>query len=598
MNEHDLRALLNDVTLGRVTRRWFIEHMIALGIAAPLASQMLASVGVAPAAAQPMFTPKKRGGGGALKILSWQASTLLNPRLAVGTKDWDASRIFFEPLASYDADGNLIPVLAEDIPTVANGLLARDGRSVTWRLKRGVTWHDGKPFTADDVVFNWQYVMDPATGSPGVVGFQAIENAQAVDSHTVKLTFKAPTPFWMAAFCGVSMIIPRHVHEPYRGSRSREAPANLRPVGTGPYRYVDFKPGDLIKAEINPDYHVPNRPFFDTVEVKGGGDAVSAARAVLQSGTYDYAPYMIGVDDSILTRLEAGGKGKLDLAFGGDITHIQVNQTDPWKEVDGERSSIKTLHPFLNDPAVKTALGLLIDRTSIQQEVFGRKGIVTTSWLNAPAPYAAKTPPPPFDVDKANQVLEAGGWRRGPDGIRQKNGVKLKLVFQTVILPSAQKVQAIVKQAAGRAGIDVELKGISPAVFGSSDPSNRDTYTHFSADLQLITYFQSAPDPERFMSLFTSEEVPTKENNYQRYNAPRWQSRAYDELFASARIEMDPVKRAALFIKMNELLVQGGAVLPIARLATTNARASAIKGADHTAWDRAFWRLAYWYRDA
>jgi peptide/nickel transport system substrate-binding protein len=135
-------------------------------------------------------------------------------------------------------------------------------------------------------------------------------------------------------------------------------------------------------------------------------------------------------------------------------------------------------------------------------------------------------------------------------------------------------------------------------VFGSSDPSNRDTYTHFSADLQLITYFQSAPDPERFMSLFTSEEVPTKENNYQRYNAPRWQSRAYDELFASARIEMDPVKRAALFIKMNELLVQGGAVLPIARLATTNARASTIKGADHTAWDRAFWRLAYWYRDA
>src|SRR5215467_14488963 len=242
MNEHDLRALLNDVTLGRVTRRWFIEHMIALGIAAPLAGQMLASVGLTPAAAQPTFTPKKRGGGGALKILSWQASTLLNPRLAVGTKDWDASRIFFEPLASYDADGNLIPVLAEDI------------------------------------VFNWQYVMDPATGSPGVAGFQAIENAQAVDAHTVKLTFKAPTPFWMAAFCGVSMIIPRHVHEPYRGSRSREAPANLRPVGTGPYRCVDFKPGDLIKAEINPDYHVPNRPFFDTVDVKGGGDAVSAAR--------------------------------------------------------------------------------------------------------------------------------------------------------------------------------------------------------------------------------------------------------------------------------------------------------------------------------
>ena len=139
MNEHDLRTTLDDVTHGRVTRRWFIERMLALGIAAPLAREMLASVGVATAAPQGTFTPTKRGGGGPLKILMSSAPTILNPRLAVGTKDWDASRIFYEPLASYDADGNLIPVLAEDIPTVANGLLARDGRSVTWRLKRGVT---------------------------------------------------------------------------------------------------------------------------------------------------------------------------------------------------------------------------------------------------------------------------------------------------------------------------------------------------------------------------------------------------------------------------------------------------------------------------
>ena len=598
MKEHELRAAVDDVSVGRITRRQFIDRMLALGVAAPLTGEMLASIGVAPAAAQPTFTPAKRGGGGALKILMWQAPTLLNPRLAVGTKDWDASRIFYEPLASFDADGNLVAILAEDIPTVGNGLLARDGRSVTWRLKRGVTWHDGKPFTAEDVVFNWQYVMDPATGSPGVVGFQAIERAEAVDSHTVRLTFKSPTPFWTAAFCGVSMIIPRHVFEPYRGSRSREAPANTRPVGTGPYRCLDFKPGDIIKAEINPDYHVPNRPFFETIEVKGGGDAVSAARAVLQTGAYDYAPYMAAVEDSILTRLEASGKGKLDLAFGGDITHLQVNQTDPWKDVDGERSSIKTQHPFLTDPVVKAALSLLIDRASIHQEVFGRTGIPTTSWLNAPAPYAAKTPPGEFDVDKAIKVLEAGGWRRGPDGIRQRNGVKLKVVFQTTINATAQKIQAIVKQAAAKAGMDVELKAIAPAVFGSSDPANRDTYTHFSADLQLITYFQSAPDPERFMSLFTSDEVPSKENNYQRYNAPRWRSRAYDELFAAARTEIDPVKRAALFIRMNDLLVQGGAVIPIARRATANARASTIKGADHTAWDRAFWRLAYWYREA
>src|SRR4029453_12924142 len=165
----------------------------------------------------------------------------------------------------------------------------------------------------------------------------------------------------------------------------------------------------------------------------------------------------------------------------------------PGEEGEWEGSSIKTQHPFLVDPAVKTALSLLIDRAGIHQEVFGRTGIPTTSWLNAPAPYAAKTPPGQFDLEKANQVLEAAGWRRRPDGIRQRNGVKLKIVFQATINASSQKVQAIVKQAAGRTGIDMELKGVTPAVFGSSDPSNRDTYTHFSADLQLITYFHPLP---------------------------------------------------------------------------------------------------------
>ena len=233
MIEQELGTILDNMRLARVTRRLFLERMLGLGVGAPLASQMLASVGIS-AAVPATFIPTKRGGGGPLKILAWQAPTLLNPRLAVGLKDWDASRMFYEPLASYDADGNLVPVLADDIPSVANGLLARDGRSVTWRLKHGVSWHDGKPFTSADVVFNWQYVMDPATASPGVVGMQAIDRVAAVDDYTVKLTFKAPTPFWMSAFCGVNMIIPRHVFEPYRGSRSREAPSNMRPVGTDP----------------------------------------------------------------------------------------------------------------------------------------------------------------------------------------------------------------------------------------------------------------------------------------------------------------------------------------------------------------------------
>ncbi|MEK7715968.1 MAG: peptide ABC transporter substrate-binding protein, partial [candidate division NC10 bacterium] len=302
MEEQELRALIGDVKAGTLSRRHFVQTMVALGLTAPMAAQMLASAGVAQAQPKPTFTPTKRGGGGLLKTLWWQSPTLLNPHFGVGTKDQDGSRIFYEPLASFDPDGSLVPFLAAEIPSVQNGGVAKDGRSVTWKLKRGVSWHDGKPFTADDVVFNYEYVSDPATAAVTVGSYRDIEKIDKLDSHTVKITFKKPTPFWADPFCGVrGMIIPKHLFEAYKGGKSREAPNNLKPVGTGPYKYVDFKPGDIVRADINPNYHIPNRPFFDQIEMKGGGDAISAARAVIQTGEYDYA-WNMQVEDDILKR--------------------------------------------------------------------------------------------------------------------------------------------------------------------------------------------------------------------------------------------------------------------------------------------------------
>ena len=134
------------------------------------------------------------------------------------------------------------------------------------------------------------------------------------------------------------MIIPKHLFEDYNGAKSREAPANLKPVGTGPYKFVDFKPGDLRarRAQHRTTTCRTGR-IFDTIEMKGGGDAVSAARAVLQTGEFDYA-WNLQVEDEILKRMEAGGKGKVDIVAGGNIEFIQLNITDPWTEVDGERS--------------------------------------------------------------------------------------------------------------------------------------------------------------------------------------------------------------------------------------------------------------------
>src|SRR5215813_8762526 len=133
MDEHELRAMIGEVKRGRMSRRHFVQTMIGLGLTAPLAGQMLASAGVAQAQTKFAYKPTKRGGGGALKVLWWQSATLLNPHFAVGTKDQEGSRIFYEPLAGWDPDGNLMPVLAAEIPSRENGGLAADGTLVTWK---------------------------------------------------------------------------------------------------------------------------------------------------------------------------------------------------------------------------------------------------------------------------------------------------------------------------------------------------------------------------------------------------------------------------------------------------------------------------------
>src|SRR6266705_712689 len=498
MNEQQLRGLIAMVKVGMLSRRAFVRKMMGLGLTAPLASQMLAYAGVAAAQSQFQYKPTRRGGGGALKLLWWQGATLLNPHFAVGTKDQEGSRIFYEPLAGWDDDGNLVPMLAAEIPDLENEGLARDGKSVTWKLKPNVQWHDGRPLTADDLVFNWEYAADPATAAVTVGSYKDVK-VEKVDALTVRVLFKKPTPFWADAFVGArGMIIPKHLFEPFKGDKSRDAPANLKPVGTGPYRFVDFNPGDIVKGELNPTYHEPNRPHFDSIEMKGGGDAVSAARAVIQTGEYDYA-WNMQVEDEILQRLEKGGRGHVNIDQGGNIEHIQLNSTDPWTEVDGERSSAKTTHPLLSDRAVRQALALLVDRAAVQEHIYGRTGIATGNFVNNPERFRSKNTKWEFSIDKANQLLEAAGCKRGPDGVRAKDGKKLKLVYQTSINQPRQKTQAIVKQACQKAGIDVELKSVTASVYFSSDVANPDTYSKFYTDVQMFTTTMGEPDPTQFM---------------------------------------------------------------------------------------------------
>ena len=596
MHDAELRALIEDVRDGALSRRRFIDRLAGLGIAAPMASMLLAHAGLAAAQPAPAYKATKRGGGGALKAIFWQGPTLLQPHFAGGTKDQEGARIFYEPLAVWDNDGNLVPILAAEIPSLANGGLAADGRSVTWKLKRGVTWHDGRPFTADDCVFTFEFIKDPATAAVFAGTYEKC-TIRKIDAYTIRIAFDRPTPNWYDPLvASEGAILPSHVFAGYVGSRAREAPANLRPVGTGPYTFVDFKPGDLVRGEINRNYHMPNRPFFDSIEIKGGGDATSAARAVLQTGEYDYG-WNLQVEDEILKRMEAGGKGRALIAPSGDIEFIQLNPTDPWNEVEGERASVKSRHFAFSDPKVREAMALLCDKKSMQDFVYGRTGSASGHFLSAPPRYRSPNGKWEFNVDKANALLDGAGWTRGRDGVREKGGRKLKLVFQTSVNGTRQKEQAIIKQTAQKAGIELELKSVTSSVFFSSDVGNPDTFGKFWADMQMFTWMMGSQDPAGTLRQFLSSEISQKANKWQSRNNSRWSSPEYDAAFAAAESELDPVKRAAHFIRMNDLVVASGCVIPLVNRARVRGRSEKLVPS-LSIWDLDFSALHDWYRDA
>jgi len=531
-----------------------------------------------------------------LKLLYWQAPTILNPHLSTGFKDSEASRITLEPLASFDKNGQLVLFLASEIPTLENGGLSADGKSVTWKLKQGVKWSDGTPFTANDVVFTYQFITNPKVASTTAGSYQIIDKVEALNDLTVKISFKEVNPAWFLVFVGSEgMILPKHIYEKYNSENARTAPANLIPIGTGPYKVIEFKPGDTVIYEPNPNFRETAKVAFKRIELKGGGDATSAARAVLQTGDADYA-YNLQVEAKILTELETAGKGKVVTNFSALSERIFLNQTNPnLATADGEKSSLKNPHPFLNDKTVRQALSLAINRDIIAQQLYGKTGQATANMLVAPIQYNSPNTKYEFNPNKAAELLDKTGWKdTNNNGIRDKNGVEIQILFQTSVNPLRQKTQEIIKQELQQIGIGVELKTVDPSVFFSSDPANNDTIEHFYADLQMYTTGNTNPDPGNYMKRYTCSEIPQKSNNWKGQNVARYCNIEYDKLWQQSTTELNPEKRTQLFIKMNDMLINEIIVIPLIHRAETAGFSNRIKGLDLTPWDLNTWNIAEW----
>ncbi len=550
-----------------------------------------------------------RGSGDVLRLLFWQAPTVVNPHLSIGSKDLTASRIVYEPLASFDADGRLVPFLAAEIPSLENGGVARDGRSVTWKLKEGIKWADGKPFSADDVLFTFEYASNPEVGTTTSATYEIVQRVEVIDEHTVTVHFKDVNPAWALAFVGVNgMIIPRHLFEPYNNANAQDAPANLEAVGTGPYRVRDFAEEDIlvigedavstikITFEPNPYFREPDKPWFRSVELRGGGSALKAAEAVLRDGVIDFALNLQVVKEKLI-KLEAHGKGLLLAPPSARTERIMINFSDPNRETDdGERSATKYPHPFLTDKQVRQAINLGIDRDAVT-ELYGRAGRTATNMLISPASYSSPNTTWKYDPKKAAAMLDDAGWTDSDgDGVRDKDGVRLSLVFQTSVNKVRQKTQAMIKESLESIGFEVELKYIDSSIFFGPVGDNTNTRRHFYADLEEFSFSNKSPDPGAYLRAWTCAEASQMENNWSSGNWSRYCNPTFDALFERSRTELDPEKRRQLIIQMNDILIEDVAIIPMVERSITFGMSNTLVGVQSTPWDVDLWTIKDWRR--
>ncbi|HWV23774.1 MAG TPA: peptide ABC transporter substrate-binding protein [Thermomicrobiales bacterium] len=612
-----LHDLFTRLTAGEISRRAFIERATALGLGAgvamyaasvaaqtPDATQATGGAGMASGVARPEFGTEnqERGEGGELKIIQWQAPSTLLAHTAGGDKDILAYSPVIEPLMHYGEDAGLVPNLVTEVPSFENGLLAEDLSSVTFHLLPDVTWSDGEPFTSADVRFTWEWVMNPENASVNTDVFGKIASIETPDEQTAVITFSDSNPLWYASFTGNSQgsVLPEHVLKD--GGTDANTAFSMNPIGTGPFVVDSFSVNDQVMYSANPNYRESNKPYFQSVVLKGGGEASSAARAVLQTGEYDFAWYLQVAPD-LLRELQEGGKGKLIVYPGTYAERIQINFSDPNTEVDGQRSQKDTPHPFFSDPAVREALRLGIERDKLANELFlgGDEETAAKDVISGISSLASPNTSWEYNPEKAAQVLDDAGWAM--DGkVRKKDGVELSLRYVTTTNQIRQQIQAVVKQNLEDIGFKVSIENIDGSIYFDSSAGNDQNTLHFYYDMNMHQTGAGAPTPISFMENWyagpNGENIAQKENTWSGQNVQRYQNPAYDEVFESIRTETDPTVLTELFIQLNDILIEDGAVIPLIQVAEKSAAANWLneKNFGFGPFGYNYWNIANWNR--
>jgi peptide/nickel transport system substrate-binding protein len=382
-----------------------------------------------------------------LRIGDIQDFDNLNPHLATALLLGNLSQLTMAYLVRYGADNRPIPELATSVPTEANGGISKDGLTITWHLRKGVKWSDGQPFDADDVVFSTNAVNNQANNEVGRDGWELIKKIDEPDKFTVVYHLKKAYSGYLPTFFGSAganpCILPKHILGGL--PNINKAPYNSKPVGIGPFRYAEWVRGDHVTLEANPNYWrgVPK----------------------MQKIIYKVIPDR----NTLLTQLTTG---EIDMwtfvpvSFVGRATVLPNVAFHRAPSYLYSHLDFNTSHPALADKAVRTALRLATDRRSAVEKINHGVGIVQESQVTPASPFYRPIPFVSYDIAKANAILDGAGWKRGPGGIRAKNGVKLVLEWASVSgSPDADSRIELIRSNWAQIGVGIDLKHYNSSLF-------------------------------------------------------------------------------------------------------------------------------------
>lgn len=472
---------------------------------------------------------------GQLVLAFSQEPTVFNPLMPHIEVDEGVYYAVFDPLFDFDADGEFFPILAAEVPTVANGGISKDGLNWRLKLKEGVTWHDGTPFTAEDVKFSLELPMDPDFRSFRSTGYRFMTNITVVSD--TELTWEMSEPFApMAAILASTYIIPKHAFDGVEDKNT--APFSNAPIGTGPFKFKNRMAGDHIELEANAEYHMDG-PFLTTLIIKYVPD-LNVMYTQFKSGDIDVIGLQYISPDHLAEAETLSGK-VVTVAGTATFESIGLNMT----------------RPQFQELAVRQALYAALDKTSIIDALY--YGVPTPTETYMPQQsyyYNPDLPKHEFNLDKARALLDGAGWVLGADGIREKDGVKLAFSNSTTAGNHLrEQAQQFIQQTFAEIGVEMTIKNLPPAVMWGDYWMNSE---FDSVVVGLNTLAGADPDTSDY---FMSTMSPTLGGAGQ--NTFAYQNPKVDELLIKGAASFAPEERKVIYKELQEVIRADLPFLPV-----------------------------------